>query len=306
MGHEPRRRRRGTRVDTTARVVSGGDIEDNSLSTSKYQDGSVTAQKVAPDVHTQAEADAHAGTPWNAAHPAPEAPVNIAGFEVQNVGAPLAAGSAARLAEVTAVDNALTTHEADEDAVHGSTPAATAGKIIQRDAAGRAKVAAPAAVDDIARKDTVDAAEASAKAYADTVAKWAEVSSYNPAAEGVGPQVGWGSPGTFGYFNLTGSYDDATQKTEANAQFEVPTARRLKEIHYRVDTAPGASCIVVVRKNGADAASTNSGTVTGWKRFTGLDVLFAAGNLVALGIESSSASPGITLGARIILVWGAA
>lgn len=41
--------------------------------------------------------------------------------------------------------------------VHSATAAATANRIMMRDANGRAKVAAPSAVDDIARKDTVDA-----------------------------------------------------------------------------------------------------------------------------------------------------
>ena len=39
---------------------------------------------------------------------------------------------------------------------HGSASAATASTIMQRDASGRAKIAAPSATDDIARKDTVD------------------------------------------------------------------------------------------------------------------------------------------------------
>ncbi|MGG1613524.1 tail fiber protein [Paenibacillus phoenicis] len=39
---------------------------------------------------------------------------------------------------------------------HGATSAATANRLIARDSAGRAKVAAPSASDDIARKDTVD------------------------------------------------------------------------------------------------------------------------------------------------------
>lgn len=42
---------------------------------------------------------------------------------------------------------------------HGSTADATPGKIMQRDSAGRAKVAAPAAADDIARKAEVDAVQ---------------------------------------------------------------------------------------------------------------------------------------------------
>ena len=45
---------------------------------------------------------------------------------------------------------------------HGATAAATANAIMQRDAAGRAKVAAPSASDDIARKAEVDAAITSA------------------------------------------------------------------------------------------------------------------------------------------------
>lgn len=53
-------------------------------------------------------------------------------------------------------DTELSAHTSATTA-HGSTSAATANAIMQRDAAGRAKVAAPSAVDDIARKDTVDA-----------------------------------------------------------------------------------------------------------------------------------------------------
>ncbi|MGO4345546.1 hypothetical protein AB4Z45_08650 [Paenibacillus sp. MCAF9] len=49
---------------------------------------------------------------------------------------------------------------------HGATSAATASRIMQRDPAGRAKVAAPAASDDIARKAEVDAAVSTAAADA--------------------------------------------------------------------------------------------------------------------------------------------
>lgn len=44
----------------------------------------------------------------------------------------------------------------DSTSPHGATSAATANRIMLRDGNGRAKVAAPAANDDIARKDTVD------------------------------------------------------------------------------------------------------------------------------------------------------
>ncbi len=55
-----------------------------------------------------------------------------------------------------ATTSALSTHTSATSA-HSATSAATANRIMLRDAAGRAKVAAPAAADDIARKDTVDA-----------------------------------------------------------------------------------------------------------------------------------------------------
>jgi len=66
------------------------------------------------------------------------------------------------------------THKNATTGVHGATSEITPNAIIQRDSAGRAKVAAPAAADDIARKAETDAAlnaaaqaEANAKSYAD-------------------------------------------------------------------------------------------------------------------------------------------
>ena len=55
-----------------------------------------------------------------------------------------------------AVQAELDAHLADT-APHSATSSATANRIMIRDASGRAKVAAPSASDDIARKDTVDA-----------------------------------------------------------------------------------------------------------------------------------------------------
>lgn len=49
------------------------------------------------------------------------------------------------------------THIAASTGIHGATPTATANRLLIRDGAGRGKVAAPSAADDIARKDTVDA-----------------------------------------------------------------------------------------------------------------------------------------------------
>jgi hypothetical protein len=53
----------------------------------------------------------------------------------------------------------ISTH-ANATNVHGATTAATASRLIIRDAAGRAKVAAPAASDDIARLDSITKAQA--------------------------------------------------------------------------------------------------------------------------------------------------
>jgi len=53
----------------------------------------------------------------------------------------------------------LDAHVAATTGIHGATSAATANRLVIRDASGRAKVAAPAAADDIARKDTVDAVQ---------------------------------------------------------------------------------------------------------------------------------------------------
>ena len=72
------------------------------------------------------------------------------------VAAPSASDDIARKAEVDAVSSALNTHTGATSSVHGATSSATANRLIIRDSAGRAKVAAPSASDDIARKAEVD------------------------------------------------------------------------------------------------------------------------------------------------------
>ena len=72
------------------------------------------------------------------------------------VAAPAAADDIALKSTVTAD---IATHQAITTTAHGAVSAATANRIMLRDAAGRAKVIAPAAADDIARKDTVDAVQ---------------------------------------------------------------------------------------------------------------------------------------------------
>jgi hypothetical protein len=70
-----------------------------------------------------------------------------------------------------ATATALSTHISDTLA-HSATSLATANRIVRRDGSGRAKVAAPSASDDIARKDTVDNAvssHAAVKATSQTI-----------------------------------------------------------------------------------------------------------------------------------------
>ena len=73
------------------------------------------------------------------------------------VAAPAAADDIARKDTVDAVQTNLTNHTAATTGVHGATSAATPNTIVQRDAQGRIKAAAPAAADDVARKAEVDA-----------------------------------------------------------------------------------------------------------------------------------------------------
>lgn len=73
-------------------------------------------------------------------------------------GGPILASDPGLQATVIALQDEVTEHKA-ETAPHGAVSIATANKLIVRDASGRAKVAAPSAADDIARKDNVDAVQ---------------------------------------------------------------------------------------------------------------------------------------------------
>ncbi|QGG57406.1 hypothetical protein [Paenibacillus sp. B01] len=66
--------------------------------------------------------------------------------------------------------NAASAHAAVVEGAHGATSAASPGKLMQRDSAGRVKVAAPAAADDAARKAEVDAVQSSLTAHASSQA----------------------------------------------------------------------------------------------------------------------------------------
>lgn len=62
------------------------------------------------------------------------------------------------------IDTTITNHGNLTSSVHGALSTATPNRLIIRDANGRAKIAAPSAIDDIARKDTVDNATATINA----------------------------------------------------------------------------------------------------------------------------------------------
>ena len=88
------------------------------------------------------------------------------------------------------VSDALTTHSnIITTSAHGSTSVATANRIIQRDANGRAKVAAPSAVDDIARLDTITG-QVGALSSLQTTAKTNTVAAINELFQSVGSGKG--------------------------------------------------------------------------------------------------------------------
>ena len=118
-----------------------GAIPDGSLTTVKYQNGSVTAAKCAADVATQAELDAEAS----------------------------ARGSAD-----TTLQGNLDNHSNNTTTMHGATSDATASALMTRDSAGRAKVVAPSAEDDIALKSNVTTVQGNLDTHSANYAQYQE------------------------------------------------------------------------------------------------------------------------------------
>jgi hypothetical protein len=81
-----------------------------------------------------------------------------------------------RKIDVDTVQANLNSH-ANDGGTHGATSAATANAIIRRDSSGRAKVAAPSASDDIARKAEVDAAKLAAMIPSGTIMLFAQTAA---------------------------------------------------------------------------------------------------------------------------------
>ena len=122
--------------------------------------------ELATDAETQALADAARGvTPAGLAAVAVAAPTaeRIVRRDAAGRAQVAAPSVAADIARKDTVDTAQAAVQAGLDAhaaltnPHSGTSAATASRLMLRDAAGRAQVAAPSAAADIARKDTVDA-----------------------------------------------------------------------------------------------------------------------------------------------------
>lgn len=86
-------------------------------------------------------------------------------------------------ADSNAVQANLNTHTGETNA-HGATLTATAGRIIIRDAAGRAQVAAPSVGSDIARKTEVDTVQTNLDAHKSNIAN-----PHNVTASQVGAPV---------------------------------------------------------------------------------------------------------------------
>ena len=158
------------RVHLAADIVDGTKIANDSIDSEHYVNGSidtahignlqVTAAKVAADVATQAELNTHAALTAAGTHGSTTAATanKIVHRDASGRAKVAAPGAATDIALKSTVTDDIATHAALSAAgTHGSTTAATANKLVHRDAAGRAKVAAPGAASDVALKSTVTA-----------------------------------------------------------------------------------------------------------------------------------------------------
>lgn len=144
--------------------------------------------------------------------------------------APSAEDDIALKSNVTTVQDNLNAHTADTTTAHGAVSAATASKIIIRDAAGRAKVAAPSAVDDIARKDTVDAVQTNLnthKTSADHDGRYA-TATQGTTADNALPKAG------------------GTMSGEINCADQLLTSPRIKDYSESLGTTPATTGTVTL------------------------------------------------------------
>jgi len=133
-----------------------------------------------------------------------------------------------------------------------ATNAATANALIKRDANGRAKVAAPSAIDDIARKAEVDAAITTAATDATSKANAAQAAAISAAAT------------------------DAT--TKANAVQSNLTSHANDTIKH-ITAAERTAWSAKANKDGTLQANLNAELWGGWKRYS---------SLASLGLTTTS------------------
>ncbi len=117
-----------------------------------------------------------------------------------------------------AAESALATHEAASTAgVHGSTSAATANKLVHRDASGRAKVAAPSASDDIARKAEVDAKPSTFLQLTDTPSSYSGQAGKVAKVKATEDGLEFGAGGGGGGSKIQDADGDTSWDTEQSA-----------------------------------------------------------------------------------------
>jgi hypothetical protein len=125
--------------------------------------------------------------------------------------------------EINENADAITDHVAATTGVHGATSAATPNTIVQRDAQGRIKAAAPSAASDVARKAEVDAVQTN-------------LNNHVNATTGVHGATSAATPNTIVQRDSAGRFkaaapaasDDVARKAETDAALTAATAAQAK------------------------------------------------------------------------------
>jgi hypothetical protein len=141
--------------------------------------------------------------------------------------------TAAKCAPDVATQAELDAHTALTAAVHGAVATATASKILIRDAAGRGKVVAPAAEDDIALKSNVTTAEGALTAHAALTAAVHGAVSANTASKVVIRDA-----------SARAQFADPSAAQDAATKNYVDTHTALTTAHGAVSTATASKMVV--------------------------------------------------------------
>lgn len=187
------------------------------------------------------------------------------------VAAPEEADDIARKAEVDVVQDNLTAHESATN-VHDATSSATANRIIIRDASGRAKVAAPAEADDIARKAEVDIVQDSIDAHINDKSNPHNVTK---------AQVGLGNVDNVQQASKT-EFDAHVGATSVHSATPAATANRImmRDASGRAKVTAPAEADDIARKAEVDAVQSNLDTHTGATLVHGATSAAVAGRII--------------------------